>query len=552
MSIIINSPSPSASVSGTVAVGFTVTNTYTVTGGASATLSQSASLSVNTALLANGPQNVVVQGGGQSAVLALIVANLVATSPDGSAIPPLSQIITSDNAVWTVVAGKVKKNGVNAGFTDQVQTLLLYNNVIWQENVNHLWWPWSGTAWTGSGVADPRPPAPTLALTVPAASATVASPVSFTGTTNQSSVQILEGSAVLATVTPSGGNFSASVALSAGAHSVVVSAGSATSVTRAFSVSSAPPAPVSSFYGVNGHYIQGGIYSTNIAAQVADMQYMGIKTMRQDAYSVNDISAVAAQMSAFAPIILQPMFNDPVSTGMTEANAYSASYAYGVSVANNIAGRVPIIELMNEPENFYFPSGTPAGNGQSITDWSANQSAWPAFRGAMRGFIDGFRSIDTTKQTLIASPSLTWLHYGVLDGLWNGKSPNGGTGAATCRWDLTNFHWYYDMGDIENAGNTNTNLLQTLKTMFNKQIILSEVGVQFTQSEATINSYIASQMAKYASFAATYGVIGVNWYEMYNFVPNGSFYMGLFSGQGTKNSGRADAMKTVITNNPMA
>jgi hypothetical protein len=305
------------------------------------------------------------------------------------------------------------------------------------------------------------------------------------------------------------------------------------------------PTSAVQFYGVNGHYNDGGPYTSNIAQQVKDMQAMGIKSIRQDANSMSDMTTLANLIPQFAPIVIQPIFNVYPSASTSETSAYNAYHAYGVTLAGQFAGKVPVIELMNEPEVQYFPS-EPANNGQNITDMAASNSAWPAFRGAVRGFIDGFRSVDTTKKTLIASPSVGWLHYGILNGLWNGTAPDGTSGHPTARWDLTNYHWYQDDGDIENAGNTNTNVLQYLKTAYALPIMMTEIGVQVSESESAIDSYVSTETSFYASSASKYGIVGFNWYELYNFQNMNGFYMGLYSAQGVQNAGRAAAMKSVI------
>jgi hypothetical protein len=251
-------------------------------------------------------------------------------------------------------------------------------------------------------------------------------------------------------------------------------------------------------------------------------------------------------VSSFAPVKIQPVFNDfPTTTD--ETTAYNQYYAYGRTVAGQLAGKVAVIELMNEPENMYFAKG-PANNGQNVTDWSASNSQWAGFRGAVRGFYAGFRSVDTTKQTLIASPGVAWLHYGMLKGLWSGQSPDGSTGHATATWDITNYHWYYDFGDIENAGGVNT--LAALKSAFNLPIMLTEIGVQTSVSSSTYNSYVASSIAEYASSAKTYNIIGVDWYELYNFQNMNGFFMGLYSSPGVGNAGRATAITNAVTSNP--
>jgi Glycosyl hydrolase catalytic core len=75
-------------------------------------------------------------------------------SQSGTTIPSASSIVDSSSQTWTVVNGVVKVNGANAGFTDQVTLLLYYNGVIYQQNVNQLWWKWQNNTWVST--TDPR------------------------------------------------------------------------------------------------------------------------------------------------------------------------------------------------------------------------------------------------------------------------------------------------------------------------------------------------------------------------------------------------------------
>ncbi|WP_134140227.1 hypothetical protein [Paraburkholderia sp. BL6665CI2N2] len=300
------------------------------------------------------------------------------------------------------------------------------------------------------------------------------------------------------------------------------------------------------FYGVNGHYVQGGVYSANIPQQVADMRAMGITSIRQDCYSTADTAKMASLVTSFAPIKIQPVFN-VFPTTTDETTAYNQYYAYGKTVAGQLAGKVAVIEMMNEPENMYFKNG-PSYGGQDVTEWATSNSQWPAFRGAVRGFYAGFRAVDTTKQTLIASPSVGWLHYGMLEGLWKGEAPDGSTGHPTATWDITNYHWYHDFGDIEDARGVNT--LAAIRSLFNLPIMLTEIGVQKRVSSSVYNSYLASSFAEYASKAKTYNIVGVDWYELYNFQDIDGFYMGLYRSPGVVNTGRATAMASAVAANP--
>ena len=261
---------------------------------------------------------------------------------------------------------------------------------------------------------------------------------------------------------------------------------------------------------------------------------------------MSDMATMVTLAKSFAPVVVQPIFNVYPSSS-NETTVYNQYYAYGQTVAGELAGKVKVIEMMNEPEVQFF-GGAPVGNGQAVSNWAYANSQWPALRGAVRGFYEGFRSVDTTKQTLIASPSVGWLHYGILLGLWNGQGPDGSSGNPTARWDITNYHWYYDDGDLENAGGVNT--LSVLKSSFNMPIMLTEIGVQTSVSSSVYNSYESTAISEYASGANTYNIIGVDWYELYNFQDLNGFYMGLYSSQGVDNAGRAAGMTSAIRANP--
>lgn len=91
------------------------------------------------------------------------------TSPDGSTIPPLSQIIDSTGGVWTVTSAlKINKNGSPAGATANVALLLWFGGNMYHENLSNNWYEWNGSTWgTGPlpggdprGTAPPPPPPP--------------------------------------------------------------------------------------------------------------------------------------------------------------------------------------------------------------------------------------------------------------------------------------------------------------------------------------------------------------------------------------------------------
>jgi hypothetical protein len=499
MTISITSPVAGASVSGTINLvgndgGVVVQASDGATPLGSVVISTPLpfTLPVDTTQFPNGAQTITVSDGVSTASVTVIVANVVALPP--ATLSVSSPVAGASEPATFSVVGVAGSEWVNVAVFDDA---------------------------TGAKVgADTTPTPGSGAFTIPVNMGTL------TGTRQLDVI----GFSVVAGQ-PGGTQSTVSV-------SVVLS----TVVTPP-----PPPATTLPFHGVNGHYVDGGAYSSGIAQQVADMQYMGVKSIRQDCGSSGDLTTIAGLITQFAPIMVQPIFN-VYPTGTNETTIYNQYFTYGQNAATAVAGKVPVIELMNEPENQFL--GAPANNGQNITDFSAYNSKWPALRGACRGFIAGFRSVDTTKQTLIAGPSVGWLHYGLLDGLWKGTAPDGTSGHPTCQWDLTNFHWYYDDGNIENAGNTNTNVVQYLKTAYGVPIILTETGVQYSLSESAIDTYIGTIVAWMVANATKYGIVGYNHYELYNLDANSGFLMGLYSSRGVKNAGRADAMKAAIAANP--
>jgi hypothetical protein len=81
-------------------------------------------------------------------------------SPNGSAIPPLTQLMDSALNVWTVSSGIIYENGGLAGYSANVTLLLYYNGYIYQQNNAGGWWEWSAGTWAVAS-GDPRLPPPT-------------------------------------------------------------------------------------------------------------------------------------------------------------------------------------------------------------------------------------------------------------------------------------------------------------------------------------------------------------------------------------------------------
>jgi hypothetical protein len=310
------------------------------------------------------------------------------------------------------------------------------------------------------------------------------------------------------------------------------------------------------FYGINQHYVQGGFYSSvPLARQAATLADLGMRVSRQDAYTPDDIVTMArVVIPGIAPIVVLPCFifypyADPSLDGRkpTEATAYAYAFKLAAQAATLLAGVIPVVEFGNEYE--MDDHNVPVrGDGEKVSDY--DNSTWPIWRGALRGSHDGWRSIDKAGKTkIICNATSGWLHFGWLDGMMTGTQPDGSTGHPVISPDILQWHWYSDGGDIENAyGSSGTyNVLQRIKTAYHLPIMFTELGFN-PGDDAKAEAYIHSVVPKLAAASASYGVIGLIWYELYE--DRGSPGFGLLTGSMTEKR-QYTAMKSAIAANPV-
>jgi hypothetical protein len=310
---------------------------------------------------------------------------------------------------------------------------------------------------------------------------------------------------------------------------------------------------------VNGHYVQGGIYATTpFATQAASITQLGAGFYRQDVYLpahidmlVNTVIPGLGSKVTVLPMIEAYPWDDPSLNGKapTEASAYAYAYALSVYAAQKLAG-IPIVEFGNEydsdPHNAVIK-----GDGLNPSDF--DNSTFPIYRGALRGALDGWRSVDTQHKTmLIANASTGWLNFGFLDALMTGMQPDGSTGHPKITPDAIQWHWYSNGGDFENAvaktGGT-YNVLARLKATYNLPIIFTELGVDTDNTDAQAAAYIAKTVPEMVAAKAAYNVIGFAWYELYDY-KNTTF--GLLNASGAPKPRYATMQSAIATSNQAA
>src|SRR5262249_46444064 len=95
---------------------------------------------------------------------ALAASPRPAPSVAGTSIPPATQIVDAGNAVWTVSAGVIYRNGVKAGFSANVVRLYWDGSTIYQQNSAGGWWSWNGSDWAVAASPVPLPSTGTRAV----------------------------------------------------------------------------------------------------------------------------------------------------------------------------------------------------------------------------------------------------------------------------------------------------------------------------------------------------------------------------------------------------
>lgn len=276
------------------------------------------------------------------------------------------------------------------------------------------------------------------------------------------------------------------------------------------------PQPVTdrlTFWGQNGHFWAGTAYSKD-SQTVLKLVQSGTNSYRIG-YAQGDIGRFKQFISAYAaPVHIAVYPVALVGAAADEDSAYAKGYSFGVEMGG-LKNYVPYYELPNEYASYSINGGA---DGNLPAHYNA--ALYKVSRGIFRGVIDGVKSVDPTARFI--GPAETWLHTGFSDMLWNGTSPDNSSAntALQVRWDITTWHWYSNMGNIEAAGGPSMNVLQTLKDNYGKPIRINEYGCYASSfsDEVAIATYLtgANLMGKWDSKRATYNITGCDNYELFD------------------------------------
>jgi hypothetical protein len=307
------------------------------------------------------------------------------------------------------------------------------------------------------------------------------------------------------------------------------------------------------FYGMNGHMAwPSGIYSTLSAAQqLAMLQDLGVTNYRADVAGSGMAQTVANALSgpfSGSGVSILPVIN-PMSYDQTasETAAYELGYNLAVSIATPLKGLVSVIECGNELDANGLVS---SGAGNSPADY--NPAYWPAYRGVLRGMIDGVKAVDPTIKCGInvGIP----MAYTALQMLWNGETPNGSatpsTGATPLAWDITMYHWYESSGMPTEAGPQGlTNVLQILQQSFGLPIWITEWGFVPSDTAAQQSNFVSETLAYYNGLRSTYNLQSILFYELIDTSASDGY--GLVLSDGVTKTQAYSAFKSYATANPV-
>ena len=272
------------------------------------------------------------------------------------------------------------------------------------------------------------------------------------------------------------------------------------------------------FYGMNGHYD----YTYTPAQLVTILKAMGCTSYRvgctSDPTQINAVAKIAQTFQS-AGIQLLVLINQGLydSTGKLfsgESAAYSAAYSAGSTIARALSPYgVTMYECGNEltRDSAIILDSTNAGT--KALDF--NNANWPVMRGAMRGMIDGVKSVQSTAKCGI---NFCVNDVGASDALWDGMQPDGSGGYPTVRWDITTWHNYEVYGDIFNigtdGGGAGIDLPIYCKARYGVPFMITEWNTGPEQTEAYRANYISAKLTEFYQQRKTHNIQSVMYYVL--------------------------------------
>ncbi|TWR28854.1 hypothetical protein FPZ43_11325 [Mucilaginibacter pallidiroseus] len=258
-------------------------------------------------------------------------------------------------------------------------------------------------------------------------------------------------------------------------------------------------------WGINGHPLTQVAYTKNIDQQITDLKDLHVSTYRfdvlldSDGFSKKDqaftqlLSKLADNGLAALPVLMQSGLK-----GLDSEAIYNVSYKQGNNFAKRYGKYFSVIEVNNEADLKIMLPRNSGGTKKSDYDIEKSQRVITA----IKGFTDGVKKVAPNMKITL---SVSYTHYYYLQLL---KDNN-------VQYDIVGCHWYSNMGPITNARPNGINMLEIIKTKFNKPVWVTEINY----SEGTLKADLVTQSNYLTSTIPqliSNGVTGIFVYELYD------------------------------------
>ena len=265
------------------------------------------------------------------------------------------------------------------------------------------------------------------------------------------------------------------------------------------------------------------------AQVISSMKAMHMTTLRMtwegSNASLNSLVAMAQALQAdgtglqmYCCIDLS-LTSDGTNFWGSEALAYAYGYASGQTVVSALKPYgVTVFECGNELDT---KNNMNSAGATGYYRYYFNNSQWPILRGIVGGCVAAVQA----QGCLAASPACTICGVGALDMLWNGANPDGTTGHAPVKWDITAFHNYQPYGPLP-AVQTYTsgpyvNVYQYLNKAYGKPIVISEFNGGAGNTEAQNATWCTRVMNEAYNLRYKYNIMGMIIYQLFQGDPWG-------------------------------
>ncbi len=300
-------------------------------------------------------------------------------------------------------------------------------------------------------------------------------------------------------------------------------------------------------WGIYGRALD--YYPGTFEEQISHVKELGLTTYRIDLQSESQFKALEKLLAVskrYGIKILPTLQIENRSTAWSEDEVYKKSRSFAQSAVSRFKKDINVWEMGAETEQWAMvrPGEIMDNGARWALNWgdpggdSYNHyvaARYNKVRGLIRGLCDGAHAADPNAKCIVNTAG--WLHYAFLQRLISDR----------VNFDITGYHWYSQMGNIENA-NPNKNGVGT-----NIAAVLARMGkpIWITECNRSTGSkggkeqeqaqYIQKFMTQMKNIADRYGIKNVMIYELmdepYIGLNNFEAYMGLIHSYHSETAG---------------